>query len=194
MSPFPSPSSLLPSPTLRSPASGLRLSFLVLAALLAAASGHAQGSASATVLNDSLKKITARFPRTEERIKLLVGRRLDPQPLPRSLPNPFYRGVETSELATLDVTTPDVPEAAPAAPDITDADTLARLAPTLRISGLVSLSGVPHVAINSLLCKVGDVIPVSGRDVPVFLQVRRIAPHEITLGLNEAELTIPVKL
>lgn len=192
----PSPSSLLPSPVsgLRSPVSGLRLSFLVLGVLLATASGHAQGSASATALNDSLKKITARFPRTEERIKLLVGRRLDPQPLPRTLPNPFYRGVETSELETLDVTVPEAPETAPAAPDITDADTLARLAPTLRISGLVSVNGVPHVAINSLLCKVGDVIPVGGRDVPVFLQVRRIAPHEITLGLHDAELTIPVKL
>jgi hypothetical protein len=178
---------------LQSPVSGFRLSGFVLLALLAAGPAPAQTAPSPTALNESLKKIVARFPRTEDRVKLLVSRRLDPQPLPAELPNPFYRGVEPTDLQNVAINaTPDVE--APPAPDISDADTLARVAPTLRITGLVTLNGVPHVAVNGSVCKVGDVIPVSGRDHPIFIQVRRIGAHDITLGLNDAELTMQVKL
>lgn len=188
----PSPFSLLPSPFSRRP-SVLRRSSLVLVALLAAGGAFAQTAPQATVLNESLKKIMVRFPRTEERVKLLVGRRLDPQPLPASLPNPFYRGVEPSDLQELAINAPPAVDEPPA-PDITDADTLARIAPTLRITGLVTLNGVPHVAVNGSVCKVGDVIPIPGRENPLFIQVRAIGAHDITLGLHDAELTIQVKL
>lgn len=143
-----------------------------------------------TALTETLKKVTARYARTDARIAELVGRRLNPQPLPASLPNPFYRGVEPSELAAPE----PAPELAPAAPDISDADTLARLAPTLRISGLVTRDHKPHLIINSVVCKVGDVFPISGQGAPVFIQVRKIAHDSFTLGLNDAELTIPLKL
>ena len=166
---------------------------LAAAFLLAATGGFAQSTGQATALSESLKKIAARFPRIEQRVQVLVGRRLNPQPLPASLPNPFYRGVEPSDLAQLDIANPVV-EAVPAAPDITDADTLARIAPTLRITGLVSVNDVPHVAVNGLVCKAGDVIPIGGRDIPIFIQVRKVDGHNVTLGLNDAELTIQVKL
>lgn len=145
-----------------------------------------------TQLTESLKKVATRYARTEERINLLVGRRQKPEPLPASLPNPFYRGVESSELATL----AEKPvEEAPAAPDISDADTLARVAPTLRLGGLVVRNQQPHLTINSAICKAGDVIPVPGKDKdsPIFIQVRKITPDALTLGLNDAELTLPLK-
>jgi uncharacterized Zn-binding protein involved in type VI secretion len=185
------PSLVAPKP--REGGSVLRRSGLILLALVAAATAGAQTAPQPTALSDSLKKILARFPRTEERVKLLVGRRLDPQPLPATLPNPFYRGVEPSDLQQLTVNAPPAADEPPA-PDITDADTLARLAPTLRITGLVSVNGVPHVAVNGSVCKVGDVIPLSNRDNPIFIQVRHIGAHEITVGLHDAELTIQVKL
>jgi hypothetical protein len=211
MSPLPSPSSLLPPPGARSPAAGLRPRFSVfrspssvvrraglgLAVLLAAGTAAAQtappAAPQATALSEALKKVMLRFPRTEERVQLLVGRRLDPQPLPASLPNPFYRGVEPSELQDLTINAPPAVDEPPA-PDITDADTLARIAPTLRITGLVTLNGVPHVAINGAVCKVGDVIPIPGRENAFFIQVRAIGAHDITVGLHDAELTIQVKL
>lgn len=182
-----------PASGLLSPTSIVRLAGLGLACFLAAADGAAQATPQATTLSESLKKIVARFPRTEEQVKFLVGRRLDPQPLPAELSNPFYRGVEPSELQQLAFDAPPEEEV-PAAPDITDADTLARIAPTLRITGVVAVGGVPHVVINGSACKVGDVIPVSGRDTPVFLQVRGIGVHDLTLGLHDAEITLQVKL
>ena len=68
-----------------------RAALLGLLALAAAAPAAAQAPAQPTALSESLKKVTARYARTEERIKVVVGRRRDPQPLPAELPNPFYR-------------------------------------------------------------------------------------------------------
>lgn len=162
------------------------------AAKAAAPAAKAAPTQAPTQLTESLKKVATRYARTEERINVLVGRRLKPEPLPASLPNPFYRGVETSELATV----ADQPvEAAPAAPDISDADTLARIASTLRIGGLVVRNQQSHLTLNSTICKAGDVIPVPGRDKdsPIFIQVRKITSDSFTLGLNDAELTLPLK-
>ena len=155
-----------------------------------AATAHAQ-KGTPTQLTEALKKVAARYARTEEHIEVLVGRRLKPEPLPTSMPNPFYRGVEPTELAAQAEPTP---EAVPEAPDITDADTLARIAPTLRFSGYVIRNQQPYVAINSIVCKVGDVVPIPGPAATIFIQVRAITSSQITVGLNDAEISIPLKL
>jgi hypothetical protein len=160
--------------------------FLLATALLAGPAAAQAPSA----LSETLKKVSARYALTEKRIADLVGRRLNPQPLPAALPNPFYAGVELSELAAPE---PE-PELLPDSPDISDADTLAKIAPTLRFTGLVTRDRQLHVIINSIVCKAGDVIPISGRDTPIFIQVRKIAPDTVTLGLNEAEMVVPLKL
>lgn len=162
---------------------------LTLAAGLLLAAGPAAAQAP-TALTETLRRDTTRYALTEQRIADLVGRRLNPQPLPDTLPNPFYAGTEISELSV------PQPEAVllPDEPDISDADSLARLAPTLRVTGLVVRNGQPHLIINSLACKVGDFIPVPGRDRPVFLQVRSISANAYVLGLNEAEMTLELKL
>ncbi|MFZ5497144.1 MAG: hypothetical protein ACOZE5_17630 [Verrucomicrobiota bacterium] len=170
----------------------LRLLTACLLPVLAAATAAAQAATTPTALAEALKKVSSRYARTEGRIKALVGRRLEPQPLPASLPNPFYRGVEPAELPTL--VEPQAEPVIPAPPDISDADTLARLVPTLRITGLVTRNQQLHVTINSIGCKAGDFIPIPGKEHPVFIQVRRITNTDLTLGLNDAELTIPLKL
>ncbi len=171
-----------------------RLSFVLLLLVVTLGPVAAQSGSAPTALTEALRRASARFARNEERIKVVYGQRRDPQPLPATLPNPFYRGVETSELATMDVTAPETPDVAPAAPDITDADTLARLAPTLRIGGFVVRNQQPYLTINSIVCKAGDLIPVTRADgPPVFLQVRKLATDSLTLGLNDAELTMPLK-
>lgn len=180
----------LPAGSLSKLSNGLLALFLALAVPAAAQTPIVGAGRTPAALTETLRKVTARYARTDARITELVGRRLNPQPLPASLPNPFYHGVELSELAAPE----PAPELAPAAPDISDADTLARLAPTLRISGLVTRDHKPHLIINSVVCKVGDVFPISGQGAPVFIQVRKIAHDSFTLGLNDAELTIPLKL
>jgi hypothetical protein len=164
---------------------------VALLTLAAATTALAQKSGTPTQLTEALRKVSARYARTDERIEVLVGRRLKPEPLPASMPNPFYRGVEPTELAAQ---AEPVPEAVPAAPDITDADTLARIAPTLRFSGYVIRNQQPYVAINSIVCKVGDVVPIAGPEATLFIQVRAITPSQVTVGLNDAELSIPLKL
>ncbi|AOS44466.1 hypothetical protein Verru16b_01528 [Lacunisphaera limnophila] len=161
------------------------------ALLLALAAGPAFAQAP-TAVTETLKKVAARYSLTEQRIAETVGRRLNPQPLPASLPNPFYSGVELTELAA----PPPETELVPDAPDLSDADTLAKIGPALRISGLVVRDGLPHLIVNSIVCKAGDVIPIPtpGRDTPIFIQVRKISPDAFTLGLNAAELTLPLKL
>jgi hypothetical protein len=161
--------------------------FLVILAAALAIPAPAQNP-SAT--SETLRKVSARYALTEKRIADLVGRRLNPQPLPATLPNPFYAGVEPSELAAPE---PE-PELIPDAPDISDADTLAKIVPTLRITGLVTRDRQFHVIVNSIVCKAGDVIPIVNRDTPTFVQVRKIAPDAVTFGLNDAEMTIPLKL
>ena len=161
---------------------------LLLAAATLAGTTFAQPAP--TALSVTLKKVTARYALTDQRIAELVGRRLNPQPLPATLPNPFYAGVEMAELAAPE----PPPELIPDSPDISDADTLAKIVPTLRFSGLVTRDRQLHVIINSIVCKEGDVIPISGRDTPLFIQVRKITPDAITFGLNDAETTTPLKL
>lgn len=163
-----------------------RLTSLLLALVLAAGPAAAQAP---SALSETLRKVTARYALTEQRIADLVGRRLDPQPLPDLLPNPFYAGTELSELAA-----PEPEILLPDAPDISDADTLTRLAPTLRVTGLVIRNEEPHLIINSIACKVGDFIPIPGRNRPVFLQVRSISPNSYVLGLNAAEMALELKL
>jgi len=168
-----------------------RLPFLLLALVVTLGPVEAQTGGAPTALTEALRRAAARFARNEERIKVVYGQRRDPQPLPATLPNPFYRGAELSELAQPQ---PEKHEIVPAAPDITDADTLARLAPTLRISGFVMRNQQSYLTINSIVCKVGDLIPVTRADgPPVFLQIRKIASDSLTLGLNDAELTMPLK-
>jgi hypothetical protein len=169
------------------------LPVVVLAAVLLLTTGAVAPPAakpeSATAI--ALKKISDRYALTKTRISTLLDQRLHPTPLPASLPNPFYR---PSLLPPTD-TTPDVAEnvPVPAAPDITDADTLAKFAATLKVSGLVTLNGQAHLTINQTLCKAGDVIPAGSKDHPVYIQVVRITPDELVLGLNDAQQTVRLR-
>jgi hypothetical protein len=169
------------------------LHFFVLAALLLA-SGFAPDAAarsdSATVL--ALKKVTNRYALTKIRIATLLDQRMHPTPLPDTLPNPFYHPLELAPSDTASGPA-EVVVVVPAAPDISDADTLAKFAATLKVSGVVVLNGQPHLTINQALCRVGDVIPAGSKEHPIYIQVLRITPEEFTLGLNQAEQTIRLK-
>lgn len=166
---------------------------LLLAAtlLVAAGSAHAAAAKPDSATAAALKKITERYALTKQRIATLLDQRMHPEPLSSVLPNPFYRAPDLPPADGAVASAPDV--AVPAAPDASDADTLAKYAATLKISGVVVLNGQPHLTVNSTLCKIGDVIPVGPKDHAVYLQIVRITGDELTLGLNEAQQVIRLR-
>ena len=171
--------------------------FTVILTLALAGSAGLAATAPAAKKGDSetsaaVKKVTERYALTKARIANLLGQRLNPDPLPNPLPNPFYHPLD------LPATDPGVKAPAdttqvPAAPDITDADTLAKFISTLKISGVVILNDQAHLALNQALCKVGDVIPVGTKEHTAYIQVLAITPDELTLGLNDAKQTVRLK-
>jgi hypothetical protein len=170
----------------------LALSRLLLAAglLLTAGSVHAAAAKPDSATAAALKKITERYALTKQQIATLLDQRMHPAALPTTLPNPFYH---TSDTPSTEGPATPADIAVPAAPDASDADTLAKYAAALKISGVVVLNGQPHLTVNSTLCKIGDVIPVGTKDHLVYLQIVRITGDELTLGLNEAQQVIRLK-
>jgi len=165
----------------------LAAALLLTAALASAADAGKPDSATAA----ALKKITERYARTKLQIATLLEPRMHPVPLATSLPNPFYRPLDLPATDTPSAKTPD--EIVPAAADSSDVDTLAKYVAGLKLSGVVVRNEVPYLTVNSILCKSGDVIPVGTKDRPVYLQVIRITPDELTLGLNEAQQVVRLK-
>jgi hypothetical protein len=106
-----------------------------------------------------------------------------------ALPNPFYRSTFSAEVMPPN---PEVPRQ-PDAPDLSDGDTLAKYAATLKLSGYLIVGDIPHVSINGAPCKVGDVITLGPRDHPVFLHISALSPQEVTLRLNDATIVLPVQ-
>ena len=164
---------------------------LAAALLLAAGSGRAADAPDAATAV-TLKRVADRYALTKTRIAALLEQRMHPAPLPNNLPNPFYH--PSALPAPDDVpTTPADVVTVPAAPDISDADTLAKFISSIKISGVVMMGGQPLLTINSTLCKVGDVIPIGSKEHPSFISVLRLTPDEVTLGLNQAEQTVRVR-
>lgn len=169
----------------------LPLIFVLLAGLLATVAGRAAPAKPDSATAAALKKITDRYALTKARIATLLEQRTNPTPLPASLPNPFYHSPDIPVVETAATPTPDV--VVPTGPDSSDADTLARFAATMKIGGLVNRNGLPHLMINSTLCKAGDVIPAGSRDNKVYIQVVRITPDDVVLGLNQVEQTVKLR-
>lgn len=171
------------------------LSVLILAVALglpAPAATAALGKPeSATAL--AMKRAADRYALTKAHIAALLGQRLKPAPLPAALPNPFaHPTTDPTPAATLPGGPADNP-APPAGPDESDAGTLAKFVATLRVSGLTVLNDVPFLTLNQRLCKAGDTIPVEARNRTAYIQVLKITPDELTLGLNEERQVVRVR-
>ena len=161
-------------------------------ALLAACPGLSAADKPDSGMTAALKRVSDRYALTKTRIAALLDQRVHPTPLPNSPPNPFYR---PSALPPSDnvPANPVDGATAPAAPDISDADTLAKFIAGIKIGGVVEVGNQSRLSINSTLCKAGDVIPAGTKDHPVYISVVRITPDEVTLGLNQAEQTVRVR-
>ena len=81
----------------------------------------------------------------------------------------------------------------PDAADISDIDTLRKYSTTLKIGGIITRNGVPHLTVNNTASKVGDIITVGTKDQPIYLKMLSLTPAEFTLGLNEASLSVSLR-
>jgi len=155
--------------------------FAVTVGLLLAAAVASGAPASARA------KSADQFARTKAHIEALLKHRLNPEPLPANLPNPFQAPGGT---AVVDAPRSGPPGNDPPPPVNSDSETLVRLAAALKITGRVKLNDQVHLIINQATYKEGDRIPIYGKSDVTYLQVIRIAPGELTLGLNEAMETV----
>lgn len=137
------------------------------------------------------------FERTRSRIDQLLRARINPEPLPVTLPNPFTLPVNLAALIEDDLG-PGKPNA-PAAPvaEIIEpgshAETLAAFAATLRISGSVEIEGKLNFIINRLRYKEGDTILMDKRDPKSAITISRILPGSVTLTFNDATQVIRLR-
>jgi hypothetical protein len=163
--------------------------FLLIAAVLGLAT---QAAAAPTLPSSDAKKLAERYALTKTRIQELLGARLHPQAMPATaLPNPFYHGqvvVDTGPQSD-PVKTGPVPDA----PDLTDADTLAKYLAGLKVNGYLIRDGQPHLAVNDTVCKLGDVLTVGSKDHPVFLHLVDLNPQEATFRLNDITQVLSLK-
>ena len=184
----------------------LRRSFLLAPGLLLAAVFFPAAGAGAVPVPAAAKAAT-HSQHLRERIDALFKRRLKPEPLPVTLPNPFLvvsggingkrpDGTE-SDPATGDdrdahVGAPD-PKPAEETPPASDTEALAHYMATLKIGGALQLNGRPQLIINQSPRKEGDLIFLDNKDSMIYLRVIRITPFELTLGFKEVEQTVRLK-
>lgn len=141
------------------------------------------------------KKSTDRFDHIKEHIDALLKNRLNPEPLPAVLPNPFFLAevTQATGASPADPAGHEKPVPVDAAPPSSDAEFLAFYAATLKISGTVLLNGRPQLVINQSSYKEGDLIVLHNKETNIYLKILRIAPGELTLGYNGIEQTLKFK-
>lgn len=166
------------------------LTSLLLALVLPVTAAFA---ASVVTSSADAKKLAERYALTKSRIDALLGGRMHPKAFSSTVvPNPFYKPLAAGETVPQpEAVTEQAPQ--PDAPDLSDADTLAKYATGLKLSGYLILNGEPHFTANGAVCKIGDVITVGTKDRPVFLHVMSLTPQEVTLRYNQATYVLPLR-
>ena len=142
-------------------------------------------------------KVTDPFEPTRLKIDQLLKSRLNPEPLPATLPNPFtLPNVAPTALSDDGEVTVSAGQPAPVAAGLepgSDADLLAQFAATLKISGMVERNGQRNFIINQLYYKEGDVILMNKKDPKSAVKIVHVAPGELILGYNDVTQTIRLK-
>ena len=138
------------------------------------------------------------FETVRVKIDQLLKARINPEPLPAVLPNPFtLPNAAVAPTGDDDLAPAEVPVPAAAAAEGPepggDKEILAKFAETLKVGGLVQFNGQTSLYINRLLYREGDVLLMDKRDPKSAVKIVRIAPGALTLGFNAATHVIRVK-
>lgn len=135
----------------------------------------------------------AASPKIQLRIDALLKRRLNPEPLPVTLPNPFQQtGVVTREVAGTE---------RPGSPSLGDNPTNASLAPSsveilsaiasrLKIGGIIVLKDRLQAVVNGVPRREGDSIAADWNGTLLYAKIARLSPGEIVLRYADAEVTL----
>ena len=119
----------------------------------------------------------------------LLGSRRRPAALPADPPNPFSGVAGGIVLPTPgERARPILP--ASARPGEESAETLARAASRLRIGGIIRMRDYVQIVINDTPWREGESILVEREPRPVRVQIVRIQPGQLTLRLDDAEMTL----
>lgn len=175
----------------------LRLA-LAFSAALGLAAIPAAAADEKTVAKAADTKLVDPFERTRTRIDLLLKARVDPEPLPAILPNPFALPVSLAALTAEEDLAPVNPQnpAAPVAEQPepgSDAEILAAYVATLRISGSVRINGQLNFIINQLRYKEGDVLLMDRLDPKSAVKIAASGPGTITFVLNAATQVVRLR-
>jgi len=130
---------------------------------------------------------------TRARIEALFRLRNAPRPAPDPRLNPFRLASDPPPAASAETESvgpggePTPSDAMPLSP----AEALLKQAvATLKLNGAVQIGDRMLAIINQATYKEGDILGVRLQGKPVDLNVRHVSSHSVTIGLNEAELTL----
>jgi hypothetical protein len=128
----------------------------------------------------------ARFNQVRERAAALYEHRNQRPAAPLPVENPLRPAGALSAAPPAGADTG--PRARPAP---TELALLQQAVATLRVSGTFEKDGDSYLVINSKPCRIGDVVQAAVGGETVYLRVRAIARENVTLALNETEITLP---
>ena len=153
---------------------------LWLSALLLALAATASLPAATPVIGAQL------FQDTDARIENLFQHRNNPPKPPGPLDDPFHLG-DAPLASNLNLSTE---QPAGPAPGTTDESLLRQAAGTLVFGGLLQIGDVQVLVINKASYKEGGILSVRLQGTPVYLRILSVTSSTVTLGLNEARLTL----
>ena len=131
---------------------------------------------------------------TRARIEALFRLRNAPLPAPDPGSNPFRLASDPAAATAAADAEGTAPGSESAAPDSTplspDEALLKQAVATLKLNGAVQIGDRMLAIINQATYKEGDILGVRLTGKPVDLDVRHISSNSVTIGLNQAELTL----
>jgi hypothetical protein len=166
------------------------LSLLVAFALGATAAGAAEPAPpAAKAPRPATPPLSPRFIQVRERIDALFQHRNAAPGVPDPRTNPF-RAAGSAPVATPAVATTAAAREPAADPPPADLALLQQAVAVLKVNGTFEVGDQFHLVLNARLYKNGDVIQVQVQGQPVYLRVREITRHSVTLAFNETEITL----
>lgn len=132
----------------------------------------------------------------QQRIDALLKRRLNPEPLPVELPNPFQMSATGNSDAAEGAAKEETDKlhqtiaASQGTPTSNSTQVLTECASHLKIGGIAVVNGQTQIAINNILRKEGDVVMAEWNNSLVQIVVVRFLAGKIVLRYQDAETTL----
>lgn len=164
--------------------------------LLLAATGPlpaAEPAATAAAKLPPVPPLSPRFKQVRERIDALFSNRNETPAPPDARANPFRSPgavIEARPVTAPEPTSSTTPNEPLPVASATDLARLQAAVATLKVSGTFEKDGRLFLVINAKPYKDNDVLQTQIQGEPVYMRVRQVSRHSVTVVLNEAEMTL----